>query len=117
MAPTREKRIAEFVQSFRVAPGKKVTLAKDFDPGFKTTVESKKQGQEMLANGIDMLAEYQSRLYAQDTHGVLVVLQALDAAARQRRHLCSRPDALFVEIVRPVGGQRRRRRAVDEGAT
>ena len=91
MAPTREKRIAEFVKSFRVAPGKKVTLAKDFDPGFKTTVESKKQGQEMLANGIEMLAEYQSRLYAQDTHGVLVVLQALDAAGKDGtiRHVMS----------------------------
>ncbi|HTO24998.1 MAG TPA: polyphosphate kinase 2 family protein [Gaiellaceae bacterium] len=91
MAPTREKRIAEFVKSFRVAPGKKVTLAKDFDPGFKTTVKSKKQGQEMLANGIEMLAEYQSRLYAQDTHGVLVVLQALDAAGKDGtiRHVMS----------------------------
>jgi len=91
MAPSREKRIAEFVESFRVTPGKKVTLAKDFDPGFKTTVESKKQGQEMLTNGIEMLAEYQSRLYAQDTHGVLVVLQALDAAGKDGtiRHVMS----------------------------
>ncbi|HTZ06818.1 MAG TPA: polyphosphate kinase 2 family protein [Gaiellaceae bacterium] len=91
MAPSREKRIAEFVKSFRVTPGKKVTLAKDFDPGFKTTVESKKQGQEMLTNGIEMLAEYQSRLYAQDTHGVLVVLQALDAAGKDGtiRHVMS----------------------------
>jgi PPK2 family polyphosphate:nucleotide phosphotransferase len=91
MAPSREKRIAEFVKSFRVEPGKKVTLAKDFDPGYKKTVESKKQGQEMLANGIDMLAEYQSRLYAQDTHGVLVVLQALDAAGKDGtiRHVMS----------------------------
>ena len=91
MAPSREKRIAEFVESFRVTPGKKVTLAKDFDPGFKTAVESKKQGQEMLTNGIEMLAEYQSRLYAQDTHGVLVVLQALDAAGKDGtiRHVMS----------------------------
>jgi PPK2 family polyphosphate:nucleotide phosphotransferase len=38
-----------------------------------------------------MLAEYQSRLYAQDTHGVLVVLQALDAAGKDGtiRHVMS----------------------------
>ena len=79
---SRERRIADFVEAFRVEPGSKVTLAKDFDPAFKGTIRSKKRGRDLLAQGVDLLAEYQSRLYAQHTHGVLVLLQALDAGGK-----------------------------------
>ena len=91
MATTREKRIAEFIEPFTVKPGSKVTLAKSFDPRYKHGIESKKEGRELLAGGIELLAEYQSRLYAQGTHSVLVVLQALDAAGKDGtiRHVMS----------------------------
>jgi len=91
MPSDRDERIAEFVEPFRVEPGSDVSLVEDFDPGFKRGVGSKKQGKELLARGIDLLAEYQSRLYAENTHGVLVVLQALDAAGKDGtiRHVMS----------------------------
>ena len=91
MPSDRDERIADFVKPFRVEPGSKVSLAKDFDPAFKRGVSSKKQGKDLLARGIDSLAEYQSRLYAQDTDGVLIVLQALDAAGKDGtiRHVMS----------------------------
>jgi PPK2 family polyphosphate:nucleotide phosphotransferase len=91
MPSDRDERIAEFVEPFRVEPGSEVSLVEDFDPGFKRGVGSKKQGKELLARGIDLLAEYQSRLYAENTHGVLVVLQALDAAGKDGtiRHVMS----------------------------
>jgi PPK2 family polyphosphate:nucleotide phosphotransferase len=91
MAPIREKRVAEFVQQFKVKPDSKVALAKDFDPRHKKGLESKQEGRELLAHGIDMLAEYQTRLYAEGTHGVLIVLQALDAAGKDGtiRHVMS----------------------------
>jgi PPK2 family polyphosphate:nucleotide phosphotransferase len=91
MAPIREKRVAEFVEQFRVAPGADVELARDFDPSRKRGIESKEEGKELLANGIEMLAEYQTRLYAEGTHGVLIVLQALDAAGKDGtiRHVMS----------------------------
>jgi PPK2 family polyphosphate:nucleotide phosphotransferase len=79
---SREASIADFIEAFRVEPDSKVTLARDFDPAFKGTIRSKKQGRELLAQGVELLAEYQSRLYAEHTHGVLVVLQALDAAGK-----------------------------------
>jgi PPK2 family polyphosphate:nucleotide phosphotransferase len=87
----QEQRIADFVEPFRVKPGSKVSLAKDFDPAFKRGPSSKKQGRQLLARGIELLAEYQSRLYAQDTYGVLIVLQALDAAGKDGtiRHVMS----------------------------
>lgn len=61
MPSDREERIAEFAKPFRVAPGSKVSLEKDFDPTFKTGVSSKKEGRKLLARGIELLAEYQSR--------------------------------------------------------
>ena len=38
----QEKRLAGFVELFRVKPGTKVTLAKDFDPAFKGGVKKKR---------------------------------------------------------------------------
>jgi PPK2 family polyphosphate:nucleotide phosphotransferase len=91
MADRRQKRLAEFIESFRVRPGAKVSLAKDFDPAFKAGITSKKDGRELLAEGVQLLSEYQSRLAAQDTWGLLVVLQALDAAGKDGaiRHVMS----------------------------
>ena len=82
MADKRQKRVAEFIEPFRVKPGSKVTLRKDFDPSFKAGVKKKKDGVALLEEGVRLLCEYQARLAAQDTRGVLVVLQALDAAGK-----------------------------------
>src|SRR5215471_18022373 len=91
MADVRRKRIQEFIAPFRVKPDTTVNLAKDFDPGFKAGIENKKGGVELLQTGVEMLTEYQARLAAQDTWGVLVVLQALDAAGKDGtiRHVMS----------------------------
>ena len=82
MADIRAKQIAELTAPFRVAPGSRVVLSRDFDPSFKAGIGKKKQGEALLKQGVEMLAEYQDRLAAQDTYGVLVVLQALDAAGK-----------------------------------
>jgi PPK2 family polyphosphate:nucleotide phosphotransferase len=91
MPDLHPKRIAEFVEPFRVAPGSKVKLARDFDPAFKHGITKKKDGRDLLVQGTELLSEYQERLAAQDTYGVLVVLQALDAAGKDGaiRHVMS----------------------------
>ena len=91
MADKRQKRLAEFIEPFRVKPGAKVSLAKDFDPAFKAGITNKKDGRELLAEGVQLLSEYQNRLAAQDTWGLLVILQALDAAGKDGaiRHVMS----------------------------
>ena len=91
MADLRPKRIAEFIEPLRVTPGRRVTLGKHFDPGYKAGFLDKEQGEELLAQGVELLSEYQERLAAQDTHGVVVVLQALDAAGKDGtiRHVMS----------------------------
>jgi PPK2 family polyphosphate:nucleotide phosphotransferase len=85
------ERLAEFVEAFRVEPGSRVRLAKDFDPAYKAGVKKKEDGVELLRRGVDMLCEYQQRLAAQDRYAVLVVLQALDAAGKDGtiRHVMS----------------------------
>jgi len=101
MAEDITKRIARFIEPFRVSPGSDVKLAKDFDPAFKAGIEKKKDGLGLLDDGISLLAEYQQRLAAQATQGVLVVLQALDAAGKDGtiRHVMSgvNPQGVRVE--------------------
>ncbi len=91
MVNVRQQRAAEFIEPFRVRPGSKVTLSRDFDPSFKAGVKKKTEGVALLHEGVQLLTEYQTRLAAQDTWGVLVVLQALDAAGKDGtiRHVMS----------------------------
>jgi PPK2 family polyphosphate:nucleotide phosphotransferase len=91
MADTRKQRIAEFIEPFVVKPGSKVILGRDFDPAFKEGVNKKKDGVALLREGVRLLSEHQARLAAQSTWGVLVVLQALDAAGKDGtiRHVMS----------------------------
>ena len=83
--------IKGLVGPLQVKPGADVDLTRDFDPGARFGFHKKKDGQELLHQGMKMLAQYQDRLAAQDTFGVLVVLQALDAAGKDStiRHVLS----------------------------
>jgi PPK2 family polyphosphate:nucleotide phosphotransferase len=83
--------IKGLVGPLRVKPGSSVDLARDFDPGARFGVRKKKDGRDLLRQGVKLLADYQDRLAAQDTYGVLVVLQALDAAGKDStiRHVLS----------------------------
>jgi PPK2 family polyphosphate:nucleotide phosphotransferase len=71
----------EFVDSFRIVDGSGFRL-KDFDPAETLGLKSKEHAQEALDRGIARLSERQEKLYAQDRWGVLVVLQAMDAAGK-----------------------------------
>src|SRR2546429_9783140 len=71
------KRIRKFVKPFLVPPGAKVRLPNDFDPA-STGGYNREDGagaHEILQAGITPLADYQSRVAAPRTHGVIVDLQ------------------------------------------
>lgn len=92
MEDARVQRIREFIAPFRVPPGSEVVLGRDYDPATTTRelfAEADVKG--LLAQGVELLDHYQSRLAAQDTYGVLVVLQALDAGGKDStiRHVMS----------------------------
>jgi len=99
--PQDSKQIARFIEPFRIAAGTRVNLARDFDPSFDAGISKKKDGAALLKRGIELLTEYQTRLAAQDTYGVLVVLQAIDAAGKDGtiRHVMSgvNPQGLRVQ--------------------
>jgi PPK2 family polyphosphate:nucleotide phosphotransferase len=91
MEDVRLERIRELIEPLRVAPGTEVVLERDFDPANTGELFDKKASKGLLAQGVDMLDHYQSRLAAQDTYGVLLVLQALDAGGKDStiRHVMS----------------------------
>ena len=82
MAEFQRERIQKLIEPMRVEPGTKVRLPDDFDPNYSTEGLTKTEGPELLAEGIQQLAELQDKLYSQDTYGVLLVLQAMDAAGK-----------------------------------
>jgi PPK2 family polyphosphate:nucleotide phosphotransferase len=87
----RKKRIETFIEPLKVRPGSAVDLSRDFDPRYRSDMVRKKDGRELLQTGIALLAEYQARLAAERTHGVLVCLQSLDAGGKDGtiRHVMS----------------------------
>jgi PPK2 family polyphosphate:nucleotide phosphotransferase len=76
-------RIEKFVDPYRVTKGKGFRL-KDVDPGDTRKLKSdqKDEARELLARGVEWLAEAQDKLYAQDRWSVLLVFQAMDAAGK-----------------------------------
>jgi polyphosphate kinase 2 (PPK2 family) len=91
MDEDRARRIAKAIAPLQVEPGTTVDLARDFDPRYKADFVKKKDAAEVLRGGIELLADYQERLAAQDTYGVLMCLQSLDAAGKDGtiRHVMS----------------------------
>jgi PPK2 family polyphosphate:nucleotide phosphotransferase len=77
------KRAKKFVKPFRITDGKDFRL-KHIDPADTLNLKSedKPKAQEALQNGIEMLAELQDKLYAQDRWSVLLIFQAMDAAGK-----------------------------------
>src|SRR3984957_10902250 len=73
--------MSDLIEPLMVPPGSTVRLSRDHDPAYAGEVP-RQQAADLLADGIDLLAEYQDRLAAQDTHGVLLVLQGLDASGK-----------------------------------
>ncbi len=72
----------ELIAPMRVSPGTKVKLQRDFDPAATDDDVEKEGADELLAEGVGLLAEYQARLAAQDTYGLLVVIQAIDGGGK-----------------------------------
>lgn len=99
MPDERAAQIAEFIAPLRVAPGSRVDVGRDFDPRYRAGLK-KREGEELLRGGVALLAEYQERLAAQDSYGVLLCLQALDAGGKDGtiRHVMSGVNPQGVKV-------------------
>ena len=100
MPDRRFKRMHEFIEPFRVEPGRKVRLPGDFDPGYTGKLVQKEDADDLLKEGVALLSEYQERLAAQDTWSLLVIFQAMDAAGKDGtiRHVMSGVNPQGVEV-------------------
>ena len=74
--------LRHLAQTLRVAPGTRVRLPHGFDPGHTASYVHEADATSALQAGVELLSRYQARLAAQDRFGLLVVLQALDAAGK-----------------------------------
>ena len=77
------ERSRKFITPYRVTDGKKFRL-KDVHPDDtgETTSEDKSRAKELLERGVEVLAELQDVLYAQDQWSILLIFQAMDAAGK-----------------------------------
>ena len=98
----RPKRIHNFIRPLVVKPRSKVRLPESFDPGFTAGLSSEDGAgaQEVLRQGVELLAAYQERLAAERTHGLVVILQAMDAAGKDGtiRHVMSGVNPQGVDV-------------------
>ena len=66
---------------FRVKPGVKVDLKK-WPTRVKAAYKSKDQYEKILQDHVARLSDQQERLYASDSHAILIIFQAMDAAGK-----------------------------------
>jgi len=100
MPDDRATFLRKLIEPLRVEPGRRVRLPKDFDPDYHADFVKKEDAKETLQRGVDLLAEYQARLAAQDTYGLLVIFQAMDAAGKDGtiKHVMSGVNPQGVEV-------------------
>jgi PPK2 family polyphosphate:nucleotide phosphotransferase len=81
--PNLSKRAGVFSRPYRVTKGKRFRLDQ-FDPSDTAHLESEDadRARAALKQGIELLAEQQDMLYAQDRWSLLVIFQAMDAAGK-----------------------------------
>lgn len=89
----------DLIAPLRVHPGRSVVLGREFDPGGVEGV-SRTDAEDMLGQGVELLAEYQDRLAAQATTGVLFVLQGMDGSGKDStiKHVMSGVNPQGVEV-------------------
>ena len=90
----------KLLDRYVVRPGTKVSLAKDFDPADDPLGLDKTSARDLLRKGTQRLAEFQDKLYAQDTFALLIILQAMDAAGKDGliKHVMSGVNPQGVDV-------------------
>ncbi len=96
------RKIRRHVAPYRVTRGKRFRL-RDFDPGdtHGMGAEVRSEAEELLARGVQWLAEQQDMLLAQDRWALLLQFQAMDAAGKDGtiKHVMSGVNPQGVRVV------------------
>src|SRR5579863_5124406 len=75
------KEAAILAAPYRVTNGAKFRL-KDYDPDDTNGLKDKKEGKKTLEHGVQLLSDFQEKLYAQDRWSLLLIFQGMDAAGK-----------------------------------
>ncbi len=67
---------------FIVPPGEKISLRNDFSPSYRPNDLNSDEAEDKLKQGVKKLVTLQDKLSAQNSHSVLIIFQALDAAGK-----------------------------------
>ncbi len=73
--------LADLASRYRITKGKKFRL-KDVDPAETGKLKSPEKATELLQHSVQLMSEFQEKLYAQDRWALLLVFQAMDAAGK-----------------------------------
>lgn len=88
------------IDRYKVKPGDKVNLKK-YSTKCDISIEKEEVKTILFPTALDELKEYQEKLYAQGTYGMVVVLQAMDAAGKDSsiKHVFSTLNPAGVKVV------------------
>lgn len=75
------KHLCRYSEPYRINNGDKFRL-KDHDPDDTSDLKSKEEAVGALQESIEVMSHMQEKLYAQDRWGILLIIQALDAAGK-----------------------------------
>ncbi len=95
-----QRKVLKLFAPYRAPAGKKFRL-ENFDPSDTGGLAmDDREHEEALQEGVRMLADLQGRLYAQDRWGVIVILQAMDAAGKDStiKHVMSGVNPQGVQV-------------------
>ena len=94
-----KKKVEKLLERFRVPPGAHINLRDDYDPGFTGPFASR-DVETLTLDGILHLSDLQDRLYAQNQYGLLIILQAMDAAGKDStiKHVMSGVNPQGVKV-------------------
>ena len=92
--------VKDLIGPLRAPIGKPVELSRDFDPGYVDKSMDRLQAETALGPVTALLAEYQDRLAAQATDGVLLVLQGMDGSGKDStiKHVMTGVNPQGVEV-------------------
>ncbi len=78
----QEKQARDEIRRLVVEPGSTISLKKDYDPEYTADFLDKGEAKDLHEEGIKKLFDLQDKLYAQNSHALLIVIQAMDAAGK-----------------------------------
>ena len=84
-----EKKVKIDIDRYRAKEGEKISLKK-FSTNCDMDVDKEYVKTVSMTAALEELSLYQAKLYAQNTYGLIIVLQAMDAAGKDDRRKGSR---------------------------